>query len=378
MKIKILHILEAFVGGTRRHVCDLLLNLPHSEYEQELACSILREESCAVHVKQLEEKGIKVHILPMQRQISPLSDFFSLLKLTSIIKKNDYQIIHTHSSKAGFIGRIAAYLAGKTAVIHTPHVFPFQMQCHPFLRFFYVHLEKFASNFCKLIICVSEEEKKSALKNKVTSENKLLIIPNGIALSHQTGQSPTQIRSTLNIPNGGLLIGSVGRLSIQKGHIFLLEAIRILSSRFPLMRCLIAGNGELKEELIKKTYEFSIADKIIFSGHLYNIEDYYDAFDLAVFPSLWEGLPYAMLEAMRAGKAIVGSDVGGLGDTIRKEHIGMAVPPADPNALAEAITLMLVNHSHRNKCAENAFKAVKNYSIDKMIKEIETVYHKII
>jgi glycosyltransferase involved in cell wall biosynthesis len=229
-KIKIIYILEATVGGTRRHITQVLLHLDLDKFEPILFCSIKRDPAFLGDIERIKERGIKVITFPMKRAIAPFSDLWSILSITKAIKLETPEIVHTHSSKAGIIGRIAAKRAGVKLIIHTPHVFPFEMNVGPLKKFIYLFLERMTAKWTDLLIAVSESEKNTAIKKHLFTDKSARVIVNGIEpeLWNFNQDKRQEMREQLGILEDEFIVGMVGRFMPQKGHGILLEAAESL------------------------------------------------------------------------------------------------------------------------------------------------------
>lgn len=368
-KIEVLEILEATTGGTRRHLLDLVTHLNRDRFSISVICSTLRDKAFLADLDAMKAHGIKVTVVQMARRISPVKDLLAFIRIYRHIKRGNYSVAHTHSSKAGFLGRLAARLAKTLFVVHTPHVFPFQMDVSRIKKALYFRLERLAACFTDKIICVCQNEKDVAVQLGLAPAEKFVVIENGI----NTATSPTPaLREELGLNSKDLVVGTIGRFTLQKGHQYLILAAEHVVKRLPDAKFLLIGNGELRRETEKLIDSLSLR-KNCFILSPNDIASFYSIFDIFVLPSLWEGLPYVLLDAMATGKAIIATRTGGVSDAI--VQAGMLVPPKDVGSLAQAITDLLENPELRAKLGAKAKDVVKKrYRLSDMIGRIEALY----
>jgi glycosyltransferase involved in cell wall biosynthesis len=372
--VKVLEVLEATVGGTRRHLVDIVAHLDPARIQVSAACSTRRDPAFLDDLARMTAKGIQVHIIPMRRAISPVGDLLALFRLFRLMRRGRFDVVHTHSSKAGFVGRLAARLAGVRRIIHTPHTFPFEMDVSLSARFAYRQLERLAACFTDCIVCVCPSQR--ALAESLIDPARVVVIENGIGDPPPANAAEQERqRRHLGIEAESLVIGVVGRFTRQKGHAHFIEAARDVATRYPGVRFLLVGDGELRQTLEQKIATAGLGDRFIVVGAREDVPELLPVFDLVVLPSLWEGLPYVLLEAMAAGKPVIASCVGGMPDVIQDGINGMLVPPRDSAVLAAAMLKLLVNKELRSKMGHSASEALRQRCrVERMIEQLTCVY----
>src|SRR6476646_8377635 len=260
----------------------------------------------------VKQRGLGlVNLDVIRREIRPLWDVAGLLRLRNFLRREPYKIVHTHTSKGGFVGRLASRLADVPVIVHTVHGFAFHERSPIFVRLFYSKLERMAARWCDRIVSVSEFHRRVALDLRICYSRQILAIPNGVAeIGRNTEISPEELRRRLGAHEGELLILSMARLAKDKGLEYLIEAAALLKRTALRFRVLIAGEGPARSHLELLARNLNVTDRVIFLGFREDVGDLLAAADLIVLPSLREGLSLALLEAMAAGKAIIAASIG--------------------------------------------------------------------
>ena len=316
----------------------------------------------------------------LQRKIHPISDLAAIWKIFRHLRREQYDIVHTHSSKPGFLGRVAAKLAGVPIIVHTIHGFPFNDFMNGATRAFYICLEKVASMCADKLITVSKLNRQKAIELKLAKPDKFVNIYSGIDLSRFSAESVAiHKRAELAIPRDHLVVGMVGRLSPQKDTSTFIEAVDIVRNTIPNITCLLAGNGELLPSLEKLSDKLELNDTIRFLGERDDVPEILNVLDVFVLSSLWEGLGRALTEAMAMGKPVVATAVEGVPELVHDRRTGILVQPKDPPSLAQAIEELLQDRDLARKLGQNAQKRVlQNFGFVTMIEKIDHLYDRLL
>jgi glycosyltransferase involved in cell wall biosynthesis len=350
-------------------------------------------------IEEAEKKNIPSLFVECRRRF----DITAIKKLIAVIKQYKINIIHTHNYKANFLGCIAAKMA-KVPIVATNHLWT-----HSNLKLrFYEFIDSFILRyFINQVVAVSDSIKEDMLKRGIPS-SKIKVIFNGIDVSNNGpsrkvatlprdrqsmfhNQQPTEnrlqeekhnslntIRSPLSANRYSIIIGVVGRLSIEKGHRYLLEAFAKIVKKNHDVKLLIVGKGLQRERLADSVQRLGLEEKVMFAGYQKDIDKVYREIDILVQPSLREGLPLTILEAMSYGLPIIATNVGGVAGLIKNKKTGILINSGSSDEIYNALMVLIKDVDLRKKLGENGRKFVReNYSLEKMIGEYRGVYEEV-
>lgn len=354
----VLLVLEATIGGTRRHVRELAVGLVRDGWDVDLAYSAKRDPDFSNDLVLFKTAGIGLHEISMRRGFAPFSDLIAIRKLRSLIKRISPDIVHMHSTKAGLVGRLASlFLPVKR--IYSPHCFAFNMRSG--ISWLYKLTEHILAPCTDMLIAVCGTE---ALQAASVGYRKghIKVIYNGIEKRVRTiGISSTEKRKKS--------IAFIGRNAQQKGLCVLAEAFEILKKEEPDAQLTVMSDvkGDLKKRLLALEAEI-----LPFSPNA-SAEELLSKSEIIAIPSLWEAFPYSVLEAFDNETAIVASDVGGIAEAT-SDDAAILVPPGSPKDLAEALRKILLSPMLRKKLTDAGKNDLELYSFKTMIKSVESVY----
>ncbi len=360
-RIKVLHILPSLTRGGAEKICfDILTNLDRKIFLPQLI--LFKDNGEGLKWKKdLKNKDISIISLIKRYKI----DFLNFWQLYKAILRIKPDIIHTHLG-ADVYGRLAGYLANIKVIVSTEH------NINKTEKKIISWLKKITNSKTAKIFAVSQAVKIDALNRYQLKADKLVVIYNGIDINYFKSQIKTKIKPE----DKKIIIGAMGRLSPQKGFAVLIEAVKkIKSKNFEIQ---IAGQGELEIQLKKQISHLGLASKVKLVGKV-ETRDFLDKIDIFVFPSLWEGLGLAALEAGAMNKPIIASDTGGIKEIITTES-GFLFKPGDENDLALKINYVISN-LNKEEINEKIIKAreiiSKRFSLDKMIFDYSVWYKKL-
>lgn len=287
----------------------------------------------------IRQEGIGlVDLDVIRREIRPLWDLHGMVRLSRFLANTRYSIVHTHTSKPGVVGRLAARHNRVPAIVHTVHLFGFHEESGPLATAAYAGIERRAAHWCDRIITVSEYHREWALRLGIGTPEKLMAIPNGVPDRRAVPQHRRDvIRDGLDVCDDDFVILSTGRLAEQKGLEYLIRAVPLLLSAVPEAMVLLAGDGPLLGSLSRLIDDLGLESHVRLLGFRADVGDLLAAADVVALPSLWEGLSISLLEAMAAGRPTVTTAIGSNREVTRDGALARLVPPKDPAALASAI-----------------------------------------
>lgn len=379
--MKILRIIARLnVGGPAIHTILLTQALNDGYFK-----SILVTGRAGVDEKDMGylagEKGVEPLIIPeLERKISPVKDILALWKIYLIMRREKPDIVHTHTAKAGALGRTAAILAGVPVRIHTFHGHIFEGYFNNFSAGVFLFIERFLAFFSKYIVVVSEAQKEEIVrKYKIAKEEKVKVVPLGLELDvfSSIESRNGKLRSELGIGNDCVLIGIIGRLVPVKNHRMFLDACRRL---FDLaggldIRCVVIGDGEERGRLEGYAGELGIQEEVVFTGWKKEMADAYADLDIVALTSLNEGTPVALIEALASGRPVVSTDVGGVKDVVEGGINGYLVAPEDISDFAKRLFELAGDPKKRDEFGRNGRKKVlQKYSKERLVKDIKVLY----
>jgi glycosyltransferase involved in cell wall biosynthesis len=303
-------------------------------------------------------------------------DFRSRREIAAILKELKIDILHTHGGVAGLHGRSAARFAGTPTLIHTLHGIHYLHYRNPLLRRLYVLLERRYSRFTDRLVLVCQSDLRQARKHKLSPERKMAVILNG--LEDRPGPESDDLvrrRRELGWAPGRPVIGTVSRLHRQKGIVHLLRAGPRIFSAVPESRIVVVGDGPQAGRMKREALRLRLGERCLFLGAREDATALMALFDVFVLPSLWEGLPFVLVEAAALGKPIVATAVDGVPEILEDGRTGLLVPPGDSVALAEAVIRLLGDKAEAKCLAEKARSLVPpRFPLRRMVEQTQNLY----
>ncbi|MEJ2731346.1 MAG: glycosyltransferase family 4 protein [Deltaproteobacteria bacterium] len=384
--IKIIHIITRLdMGGSAQNTllsCKRLSGKYETVLVHGLSCESrmtdLEKRIIEDGVKEVKAQGVKVIALTsMVRSIRPVKDFKALLSLTWLIFKEKPDIVHTHSSKAGILGRLAAKIAGVPNIIHTPHGHVFYGHFGPFASRIFMWVEKIFSRFTDRMVALTDGEKNDYINLSVCPSEKLLKIHSGVDVNRfmQTNGNRVEKRRSLGLDQNEAVIGFVGWLLPIKGPDYLLKAMDDVWQVHQDASLVLVGKGDMDVDLRAEALKKNANGKIKFLGWREDIDEIMPLFDMLVLPSLNEGMGRVLVEAMAAGKPVVASRVGGIPNLVRDGETGYLVPPADEKALANGIKKLLDDPVKAKQMGLRGREHCRQFSLEAMIEKLDALYN---
>lgn len=371
-KINVLEMIDQpFLGGGQANILSLVDSLDSLRFEVAV-CS----RGNGPFVDEVKKRNVEHFSVPFSKKIN--RKIFK--NIISILQNNRIDILHTHGGVAGFFGRWAAHKCNIPVIIHTLHGIHYLHYRNIFLKYFYVLLERMFSRFTHALIFVSDADRERGRKLRLAPEEKLMVIKNGIDFSLFESQVEKVDRQNYTKSEFGLdssqpCVGTVARLHRQKGIPFLLRAARRIKKAFPKSRILIVGGGPLQKKLERMNRSLGLEGFVLFLGERKDTAQLFSLFDVFVLPSLWEGLPYVLMESAALEKAVVATDIDGVRELIKDGETGVLVPPKNPVKLAEAVIRLIQDENYASKLGENLKREIyQRYTLSQMVDQIQDLY----
>jgi glycosyltransferase involved in cell wall biosynthesis len=312
-------------------------------------------------------RGLNWRVIPeLGRELAPTADAITLIKLWGLIRRFRPHIVHTHTAKAGAVGRVAARLAGVPLVVHTFHGHTFRGYWGPFGSRGVVAIEQMLARLTDRLIAVSDRVRDDLIEFRIGPPEKIAAIPLGLDLEPfaQMERSPSEEP----------IVGIVGRLVPVKNHALFLEMARRLIRGGFSGRFVVVGDGELRGELEKSTVD--LGDRVAFTGWRRDLPQVYSQLSVVVNTSINEGTPVALIEAMAAGVPVVATAVGGAPDVVRPGETGWLAPGGDADALAESVKAALRDDGRI--AARAQAEVLERYSKERLIRDVEKLYESLV
>jgi glycosyltransferase involved in cell wall biosynthesis len=366
-KIKILHIVDGgFLGGAQTNILSICNNIDKSVFETAIAA-----KGGGAFEKEVDKAGFTFYPLELPKMLR--SKY--LKNLLNIQRKESFDIVHSHGGVAGFYGRTLKKHIPAVKSVHTIHGIHYMNNENFFVKNISKTIEQYLVQYTDITICETQNDLKAAIANKIADKNKSVVISNGVNLTKYSNlKKNTELMNNLGLSSNYFVVGNISRFDVQKNQKLIIQAAYYLIKKYPDMRFILVGDGKTMNSMREYARDANLGEYVIFTGELNNLEDYYSIFDIFVLPSLWEGMPYALLEAMASRKAIICSKIPNLLEVVKNNHSALTIDPYDMDDLFKQITVLYKNRELREKIAENAMLDSTDYDETEIIKKIEKVY----
>lgn len=372
------------MGGSAQNTLLTCQNLSR-KYKMVLVCGLSQESNMtdserrtvAVQLDEARRCGVQVVTVPsLVRRISPLSDILALVDLTRIILTEKPDVVHTHTSKGGLLGRLAAKIARVSRIVHTPHGHVFFGHFGPLMSKVFLWIEKLMSPLADRIVALTDGEMGDYKKLHVYPEDRLVKIHSGVNIQkfQHASIGAVEKKRSLGLDPKGLVVGFAGWLLPIKGPMHLLKAMEDIWPYYEDAVLIFIGKGELDVDLRAEAMKISANGRVNFLGWRDDIHEIMPIFDIFVLPSLNEGMGRVLVEAMAAGKPIVASNVGGIPDLVKHNDNGLLVPPGDENALSTAITQLINDPGKAKIMGQRGRQRCRQFSVESMVEKIDALY----
>lgn len=328
-----------------------------------------------------QDHGICVRLIRnLRRDISPLHDTAALPELVLALRRLAPDVVHTHSSKAGILGRLAAQLAGVTVVVHTIHGLPFFDYQSRLTNQAYILAERLAAKWTDKLVTVADDMITQAIAARIAPAKKFLTVYSGLEVDAYLPKPNLrqQIRQRFGIPTEAFVVGKLARLAPLKGHEFLLEALKQLMCRYDNLWCLLVGDGTLRPTIEEQLRRDNLAERAHLTGLLdpAQIPEMLWAMDMLVHTSLHEGLPRAVVQGLLAGLPVAAFDLDGASEVIDSNKTGYLLKPGSVNELVQAIESVLTGTGPvKAPSTQVRAKLADRFRWERMVQSLEKLYY---
>jgi glycosyltransferase involved in cell wall biosynthesis len=386
--VRVLRVIARLnMGGPALHVAYLSAGLKERGYATTLVAGSLAvgEESMAGVAEKL---GVPIVTVPdLHREISPLRDLRAVYHLAGLIRELRPQILHTHTAKAGAIGRLAAVLAGDAAppiVVHTFHGHVLRGYFGPLRSGFFRLLERWLATRTTALVAVSPEVRDDLVALGIAPVEKFTVVRLGIELGERVGSldgndGRLETRRLLGVAPDRFVVGWIGRMTGVKRTDDVVLAVRRLRDRgVDAVLCMV-GDGPDREAVEQRARELGIVRSSLFLGYQDDVAPYYSAFDALILPSANEGTPVSAIEALAGARPVVATRVGGVPDVVRDGVDGFLVEPGDVDAMAERLARLAADPDLRRRMGEAGSTSVRErYSVDRLLDDMDALYRRLL
>ncbi|MGE5280060.1 MAG: glycosyltransferase family 4 protein [Deltaproteobacteria bacterium] len=365
--IKVCHIITRLDRGGAPDIARLLAQrLDPQRFSATLIYGWTREPSERTRRFLEQARDGAVLVPSLRRSINPLRDACAYRSLSDILRRERFDIVHTHTAKAGVLGRIAARRAGVPVVVHSPHGHDFYGYFGALGSSLVVRAERIAARYCDRIVVSTRLEREDMLAYRICPAAKIRVIPGGVAV-------PVDIPARR--PAGDVCVGFLGRLEPVKGPEFFIEAAARIAPAAPRVRFLVAGDGSMRRYLEERSRALGLLDRIEFAGWVEDAQACLQRMDVLVVPSRNEAVGRVILEAAGRGIPAVAARVGGIPEVVREEETGLLVAPGDAAGIAAAVLRLVGDGDLRAQMGARAHDwTKKEFSEEKMLAAFEQLY----
>lgn len=378
---RILHIItRLIVGGAQENTMLTADLLDKSAWAVDVLCGPQTGTEGSL-IPEVRQRHIPLTIEPaLVREINPGKDLLALWRLTKFIKNGKYAIVHTHSSKAGILGRWAAKLAGTPIIVHTVHGWGHTPRQHPLVQKMFIRLEKLTLPITDRLIVVSPRDIEKGVQAGIGSPADFTLIRSGIELDRfgHPQRYAADMRAELGIPPHASVVGTVTRLSPQKAPLDFVRAAAIIGKKMPTCYFVMVGDGPLRMAVEELATELGIAERLILTGLRRDVPELMATFDIFGLSSLWEGLPRVLPQAMATGLPIVATAVDGNAEAVTDGENGFLTPPGNPQAFAQAIIKLLYTPTLAQQMGQMGKKRAETFGAQKMVADIAALYTRLL
>jgi glycosyltransferase involved in cell wall biosynthesis len=377
VRIRVAHVItRMIVGGAQETVLLAAALTDRSRFDPVVVCGPQTGSEGSLH-DEVRRRGVELVVLPeLVRQVAPVTDLRAVQALAREFRRLEPDVVHTNSSKAGIVGRVAARRAGVPRVVHTVHGWPFHDHQHPLVSRTWRALERRAATSTDALVVVADTDRSKGLAAGIGRRDQYVTIRSGLQLDLYGADPQTRaaVRAELGIPQGAWVVGAVNRLSPQKDPITLVRAVSPLLLEDPSSRLLVVGDGPLRAEVQREVEQQGVAAHVVLTGVRDDVPRLLTAMDLFVSASRWEGLPRTVLQAIASGVPVVATAADGVVDVVVDGQTGLLAPVGDAAALCAAVRRAVEDTALTRSLTTRAAAGLSEFSAQTMIARLEDLY----
>jgi glycosyltransferase involved in cell wall biosynthesis len=372
--IKVLHVITKFSTGAGGNTLLSAMGMDRARYDVWIAGSTQGPTWERPLWARAESAGVRTFRLPrLDEKLRPLNDLIVLFQLMRLIRREGFTIIHTHTAKGGFLGRMAGWLCRTPVIVHTFHSFSF----HDFMparrRRAYLFLERLVRPLTDYFLAVSPRVALQATELRLAPAGRVSVVPSAIEVSEIPSQPDTSLRLEFGIPQNVPLVGTVGRLDYQKAPLDFVQMAALVARKRLDARFMMVGDGPMIEAVRAEAERLGI--NILLTGYRDDAARLAAGFDVFVISSLYEGLGRALTEALASGRPVAATAVNGVPDLVIPGATGLLAPPAAPDRLAECVLWLLEHPEEARQMGRRARVTVlERFDPEDMCRLIDDMY----
>lgn len=364
---RVFHLITRLLkGGAEAKTIATVLGLDDYDFTVGYGASYEREQ-----VERLEANGVETKRFPLMRHYNPVTAVPAVASLAHYLRQNDFDVVHTHSTEAGIIGRFAATAAGVPHVVHTVHGVPFADDRNVALNRFVLAAERWAAKYTDRIVTNADVIAEDYLDRGIGSRSQYATIYSGVELDAFRDASPAT-----DLPGNRPRVVMVGRLADGKGFDVMLDAAESVCDG-DVSVCLV-GDGPLYDQLSDQIVERDLSDSVFLTGYRDDVPRILAASDVLVLPSFREGTPRVITEAMASGLPVVATDIAGVPEQVEDAESGYLIPTGDADVLADRLNELLSDPELRERMGNRGLERVERFSVETMLETIDEMYQKLL
>ncbi|HEY0610706.1 MAG TPA: glycosyltransferase family 4 protein [Chitinophaga sp.] len=368
-KIRVLQtIRQGKIGGGESHVLDLVATLDRTKFDP-----VVLAFTDGPMITALQQMQVPAHVIESEKAF----DITVWKQVKRFMQQQQVDIVHVHGTRAN-TNVLWAARSLELPLVYTIHGWSFHEGLHPVMKHARIAAEKYITRKAQVNICVSESNRQTGLR--AFGGFKAEVIRNGVnPQKFDPAAAYPDVKAACGIPAHHLVVGYIARMTLQKDPLGMIRAFATVAAQVPDITLLMVGGGELQQGARDTAASLGISDRVVFQDFRQDVPAVLNAMDIYCLPSLWEGFPIGVLEAMAMGKAVIASDVDGTREAVDHDHNGLLVPPSDSAALATAIIRLARDFSLRKRLQQRAIDTIRStYNVTGMTRNIEAIYQKLI